>query len=173
MKYLENENIILNKPEPEDLEFLFKLENDTDFWHLSDTKAPFTKWHIKQHIENSSYDIFTNKELRLIIRLKESWQAIGIIDLFEFDPNNLRAGLGILILPEYQNKGLASQSLELVKKYAFEVLNLNQVYCHIDKDNSVSIKLFVNAGFIKCGTLSRWKRRGDDFVDVNIYQTFK
>jgi diamine N-acetyltransferase len=172
MKYLENDNLSLQKPEPEDLEFLFTLENNTEFWHLSDTKTPFTRWHIKQHIENSSYDIYTNKELRLIIRLKENKLAIGVIDLFDFDPNNLRAGIGIVILPEFQKKGIASQSLELVIKYGFEVLNLNQFYCQVDEDNNASVRLFENVGFSKCGTLRKWKRRDYDFIDVSIYQLY-
>jgi diamine N-acetyltransferase len=43
---LQGENIALRALEPEDLEFLFSVENDTAGWELSNTQAPFSK-HIK------------------------------------------------------------------------------------------------------------------------------
>lgn len=173
MQYLQNESLILRKPEPEDLNFLYSIENNTKFWHLSETKAPFTKWHIRQHIESSNYDIYTNKELRLIIENKKKHVQLGVIDLFDLDPHNLRAGIGIIITEEYQNQGIASKSLGLVINYAFNFLMLNQLFCHIDLNNKKSIKLFEKNKFTKTGILKEWKRMEVSFTDVAIYQLLK
>lgn len=170
---LENDFIILRKPEPEDLDFLFNLENNTDYWFLSDTKSPFSKWQIKQHIEHSVYDIFTNKELRLIIELKENRQPVGIVDLFEFDPIHDRAGIGILIKKEFQRAGIATQAIELTLKYSFKILNLNLLWCNIDNNNIESIKLFEKFNFKKCGELKEWKKKGKSYSDVFIFQLLK
>ncbi|MDD3739767.1 MAG: GNAT family protein [Bacteroidales bacterium] len=169
-KILENDNIILRKPEPEDLEFLFSLENNPDYWFISDTRTPFSKWQIKQHIENSVYDIFTNKELRLIIEQKSDKKQIGIIDLFEFDPVHSRAGVGILINKEFQNKTYALQTLSIIINYSFRILKLNQIWCNIDQENYVSIKLFTKMGFNNCGHLKEWKNKAKTFSDVLIFQ---
>lgn len=170
---LENNNIILRKPEPEDLEFLFSLENNIDYWFISDSRTPFSKWQIKQHIENSVYDIFTNKELRLIIEQKSDKKQIGIIDLFEFDPIHERAGVGIVINKDFQNKTYASQALSLIIVYSFTILNLNQIWCNIDANNNVSIKLFTNNGFINCGCLKEWKKKDESYSDVLSFQLLK
>ncbi|HOZ29830.1 MAG TPA: GNAT family protein [Bacteroidales bacterium] len=169
-KILENNTILLRKPEPEDLEFLYSLENNPDFWFVSDTHTPFSRWQIKQHIENSVYDIFTNKELRLIIEQKSDNSKVGIIDLFEFDPKHNRAGVGILIKKDFQNKGLAAQALLLIIDYSFKILLLNQLWCFIDVTNEISIKLFSNMGFAKCGHLKAWKRTDKSYSDTFIYQ---
>lgn len=167
---LENENIILRKPEPEDIEFLFSLENNYNYWFVSDTKTPFSKWQIKLHIEHSIYDIYTNKELRLIIQEKNSGIPVGVTDLFEFDPIHERAGIGIVINEKFQKSGYATQALEILINYSFNILNLNQLWCNIDADNYVSIKLFSKSGFVKCGELKSWKKNGKNFSDVNMYQ---
>lgn len=168
--FLENENIFLRQPEPEDLDFLYKIENHTEFWHVSETKAPLSKWHIRQHIENSKYDIFTNKELRLIIEDKKSKEKVGIVDIFEFDPHNSRAGIGIIIDKANQKKGYASQTIKLITDYAFNFLFLNQLFCNIDKNNEDSVNLFLNSGFEKSGTLRKWKKHKGGFSDVVILQ---
>ncbi|PLX05760.1 MAG: GNAT family N-acetyltransferase [Marinilabiliales bacterium] len=172
-KILESESIKLRKPEPEDLEFLYTLENNPDYWFVSDSKSPYSKWQLKLHIENSIYDIYANKEIRLIIEEKETNKSIGIIDLFEFEPFHSRIGLGILILEEFRNKGIADKSIKLATDYCFKVLEINQIWCNIDSENLVSIKLFENAGFKKSGVLSQWKLQNGEFQDVLFYQILK
>lgn len=170
--FLENADIKLRQPEPEDLDFLYKLENNTEFWFVSEIKAPLSKWHIRQHIENSKYDIFASKELRLIIENKSSKDYIGIVDIFDFDPHNSRAGIGIIISDYHQNKGYASMALKLIIDYAFNFLFLNQVFCHIDIDNEKSINLFKKVGFTQSGELKQWKKKKNGFEDVIILQRF-
>ncbi len=169
---LSNDNILLRKPEPEDLDFLYSLENDTNIWWVSDTRSPFSRWQIKQHIENSVYDIYTNKELRLIITDKKTGKALGVVDLFEFDPGHKRAGIGIVVLPEYRNQKIAEQSLLIIIDYCFNLINLNQIWCYIDSKNQISIKLFEKFGFVKNGELKEWKNCGNNFEDVFFYQLF-
>jgi len=169
-KILENDQILLRKPEPEDLEFLFSLENNPDFWFFSDTRTPFSKWQIKQHIENTVYDIFTNKELRLIIEQKANKNPVGIIDLFEFDPIHHRAGVGILINKNSQNNHIASQALSLIIDYCFRILDLHQIWCNIDAENQISINLFVSKGFKQCGNLTDWKKNKTTYSDVRVFQ---
>ncbi len=172
-KLLSSDIIRLRKPEPEDLEFLYNIENNPEFWFISDSKSPYSKWQLKQHIENSVYDIYTNKELRLIIEVTNTNNSIGIIDLFEFDPLHKRIGLGILLDSKYREKGYASKSIKMVIDYCFIVLEINQIWCNIDADNIKSIKLFKNLGFKQNGVLQNWKILNGKFKDVLFLQKFK
>lgn len=170
-KFLENEKLVLRKPDPEDLGFLYSIENDSEFWFVSDTRTPFSRWQIKQNIENSIYDIYTSKELRLIIESKQDNKSLGIVDLFEYDPFNLRAGLGIVICSEYQCNNIAAEALRLVIDYSFSILGLKQLWCNIDEANIASINLFEKKlGFERSGILKAWKKSGKIFTDVYAYQ---
>ena len=125
MDLLQNKDIELRALEPEDLETLFKWENNPAVWHVSNTLAPISKYILKKYLENASKDIYEMKQLRLLIQLKESRKPVGAIDLFDFDPFHNRAGVGVLIAEtEERKKGYALQSLETLIKYCFEVLKL-------------------------------------------------
>jgi diamine N-acetyltransferase len=54
---LENDNIFLRAVEPEDAEIIYKWENNTQNWQVSNTLAPFSMHTIKQYALNSSHDI--------------------------------------------------------------------------------------------------------------------
>jgi diamine N-acetyltransferase len=52
---------------------------------------------VKQYLENAHQDIYEAKQLRLAICQDQDFPALGLIDLFDFDPKNNRAGVGIVI----------------------------------------------------------------------------
>ena len=53
MIILHGEKVRLRALEPEDLDFLYTTENDTNFWKVSNTQVPFSRFLLKQYIENS------------------------------------------------------------------------------------------------------------------------
>ena len=67
MLKLQGENIFLRALEPEDLDFLYELENNGDVWEISGTTAPYSKFILRQYLENAHKDIFEAKQLRLCI----------------------------------------------------------------------------------------------------------
>lgn len=170
---LSGKHIFLRKMEPEDLEFLYSVENNSNFWYCSETKSPYSRWELKQYIENYSYDIFTTKELRLMICCSESRKAVGIVDLFEYHPLHNRCGVGIIVSPEFSNQGIATEAISLIKEYVFGTLLAKQVWCMIDAENTISIALFEKSGFVRSGELKQWKRSSDGYKDVLIFQYVK
>ena len=36
--------------EPEDLDFLFEVENNTNFWEVSSTQVPFSRYMLKKYL---------------------------------------------------------------------------------------------------------------------------
>lgn len=169
---LKGKNIVLRALEPEDLEFLYSCENNTDVWSVSNTLAPYSKYILKQYIENSHHDIYTNRQLRLIIALSENTDiSVGAIDLFDFDPFHKRAGIGVLINKVNDRaKGYASEALALLVRYCFKHLHLHQLYCNISASNSKSISLFENAEFVKCGVKKQWIKTEGGWEDELLFQ---
>tara|TARA_R110001583_G_scaffold142285_4_gene294549 strand:- start:393 stop:923 length:531 start_codon:yes stop_codon:yes gene_type:complete len=164
------QKINLRALEPEDLQFLFDTENDESFWELSNTQTPFSKFLLKQYLENAHLDIFEAKQLRLIIEENTNNQPIGMIDLFDFNPQHKRAGVGILIQNEYQQKGFASEALSLFIQYCFTHLNLHQLYANITSDNTKSSALFNKHQFKKVGVKKDWIFTNNTFKDEILYQ---
>ena len=173
MKTLKGNIINLRALEPEDLEFLYQIENNETFWEVSHTQAPFSKFLLKQYLENAHLDIFEAKQLRLLIENSNTKEQIGMIDLFDFNPQHKRAGIGILIHPDFQQNGFASEALSLLIKYSFSHLNLHQLYANITSDNSKSISLFTKHNFNKVGVKKDWVLSDGNFKDEILYQLIK
>lgn len=90
---LESDIVRLRALEPEDVDILYKWENDTNVWKVSNTVAPFSRHILRQFIDSQKYDIFETRQLRLIIEEKEGSRAVGCIDLFDID--RITAGPGL------------------------------------------------------------------------------
>ena len=170
MVNLRGEHIYLRALEPEDLDFVYHIENDTSLWELSDTQTPYSRFLIKQYLENAQQDIFEAKQLRLAICDSQD-NTIGLIDVFEFDIKNKRAGIGILIQDkENRNQGYGKEALELLVDYCFQTLHLHQVYANISENNSASLKLFKNNGFEIIGLKKDWSFDGEIYTNEYILQ---
>ncbi|MDY8138292.1 GNAT family N-acetyltransferase [Aquimarina sp. 2201CG5-10] len=170
MVTLKGEHIYLRALEPEDLDFIYIVENDEEIWEMSSTQTPYSRFLIKQYLENAHKDIYEVKQLRLVICSNDD-AALGLIDLFDFNPTHNRAGVGILIAEkEDRGKGYGAEALELLVKYGSTHLNLHQVYANISEDNFTSIKLFEKKGFRKIGVKKDWNRVNNTYKDEILYQ---
>jgi diamine N-acetyltransferase len=155
MQTLEGINLKIRAMEPSDIDLLYEWENDPETWQYSNTQTPFSRFHLEQYIINSHSDIYTDKQLRLMI-IDENKNTVGCVDLFEFDPKNLRAGIGILIAKPFRKKGYASETLDIVIQYCNDILGLHQIFCNITQENQSSLKLFQSKGFEIIGLKKDW-----------------
>jgi diamine N-acetyltransferase len=174
MKYelLKGEKVTLREMRANDLNLIHDWENRPELKYLGDEHEPLSKEQIADFIERSSGDIYTDGQLRLMIEFNSN--AIGCIDLFEFDRFNQRAGVGILIAEDENRKsGYAKEALNLLTNYCFEVLNLRQLYCHIPVDNEASLRLFSTCGFEETGRCRDWVKKGNAFIDAVFMQRLR
>ena len=168
---LKGQLVYLRALEPEDLDLVFKIENDEYLWELTTTLTPFSKFLLKHYIKNSHKDIYEAKQLRLVICKAIDDEALGMIDLFDFDPRNQRAGLGILIFSTSdRGKGYGAEALDLITRYSFKHLNVHQLYANILEENKPSIKLFEKQGFEAVGLKKDWTRIAGTFKNEYLYQ---
>ena len=166
---LKGENIQLRALEPSDLETLYHWENDINIWKVSQTITPFSKHVLSKYLENAHQDIFTAKQLRLII--EKNSRSIGTIDLFDFDPTHQRAAVGIWIADQGERqKGYAREALKILIDYAFKQLQLKQIYCNISSINKASINLFSGLDFILVGVKKDWNKTQEGWEDELLFQ---
>lgn len=166
--------IQLRAPELSDLDHIIAWENNQELWHLSNTLLPFSSFAIEQYILNEQADIYAKKQARFIISLVNNKgieiECVGAIDLFDFDPKNRRAGVGILIDKKFRQKGYANLALEKLIDYSFDVLNLHQLYCSILSSNAESLHLFEKHLFSVVGIKKEWVLLNNKWQDEYLLQ---
>ena len=173
---LKGKRLHLRAVEPGDIDVLYQWENDPSIWKVSNTLTPYSRFQIEEYVMNVQNDIYATKQLRLIIegQLGDIMdKAVGAIDLFDFDAFHMRAGIGILVRDEYRKNGYASEALEILIRYAFEVLNLKQLYSNITPVNTASLSLFEKFGFERCGIKKDWIRTGNGFMEEWMFQKIR
>ncbi len=171
-EYFKHNEIYLRPIEPEDLDALFRWENDTRLWDIGSTVSPYSSYTLKRYIEEAHADIYTTRQLRMIVVENETNQPVGTIDLYEFDPLNHRAGIGVLIDENYRNKGYGAQAIDAIESYAFNHLSVHQLYAHIPETNEASLALFQGALYEQTGVLKEWIHINRKYVDVVVMQKF-
>ena len=155
--------------EPEDVEMLYIWENDVEVWRVSGTMAPLSYERLQRFVEEQSYDLYATRQMRLVVEAEG--RAVGSVDIFDFEPQHLRCGLGVLIYAhDDRRKGYARAAIEATISYARNTLGLRQVWVQIAQDNAASIALFESLGFERCAHRRDWLRRGTQYTDVYDYQ---
>ena len=97
---------------------------------------------------------------------------MGILDLMAFEPEHLRAEVGIVVLPSYQRQGLAATAIRLLADYCRTKLHLHQLYAWVALDNEPSLKLFRSLGFSSSTVIKEWLFNGREYKDVVLMQFF-
>ncbi|MBT8288263.1 MAG: GNAT family N-acetyltransferase [Flavobacteriaceae bacterium] len=170
MVTLKGERIYLRALEPEDLDFVYAIENDEIIWEISNTQTPYSRFVLKEYLKNAYKDIHDVKQLRLVIATNKN-EPVGLIDLFDFDSKNRRAGIGIVIKDEKnRGKGWGKEALQLLIAYSFNHLNLHQLYCNVGSDNKTSLKLFSSLKFETIGLKKDWNFSLGAFKDEYLMQ---
>ena len=161
----------LRAMEPEDLELLYTIENDRRLWNVGNTNVPYSRYVLHDYIATSSGDIYTDREVRLIIE-NGVGETVGMADITNFDAKNRHAEVGIVIARGHRQKGYALKALEQVVDYAARVIHLRQLYAIINADNEASLLLFRKAGFNDAAKLNDWLYDGTHYHAAVVMQIF-
>lgn len=167
---LSNDTVTLRPLEPTDLDTLYKWENDTNLWVVSDTVAPYSREALWNYLQQYTGDIYAQRQLRLMVTLSDNGIPVGTVDFLNFDPLNNRAELGLFIASEFRGRGLGREALELLTAYTRDHIGLRQLYVFIALDNEVCLNLFEDFGYRRGGTLKSWVKRGTTYHDVVLLQ---
>ena len=149
----------LRKLEPADLPFLYQWENDARAWADSDTHNPLSQQDLRNYIDSSTGDIYRDGQLRLII--DDDGETLGCIDLFDFDPRNRKAAIGLYVADQARGKGVGQKAVQLLEEYAFHHLNLRLLYAIIATNNMPCTAIYRNMHYIPAANLPHWTLESD------------
>ncbi|MBO4985330.1 MAG: GNAT family N-acetyltransferase [Bacteroides sp.] len=171
--FLANERILLRAPELCDLDVMYEMENDPELWDITNFTVPYSRFSLQNYIEHSSYDMFSDRQLRLMIVLRSNGEVLGTIDISDFHPRHARGEVGVSLRKEYRKQGFAREALQLLCDYAFHFLHMKQLTAHTAADNHSALKLFRTCGFRRCGVLKSWWMMADGYHDVVVLQCIR
>lgn len=166
---LNSNKLRLRAVEPEDLDLMYLVENDTELWPQGQTSVPFSHFALKQYIAESRNDFFHDRQLRLVIETTDGISC-GFVDMQHYDPQHHRAEVGIVVVPERQRQGIASEALRLLAEYASKHLGIHQLYALVPESNKASTALFRRCGYKETATLQDWLRSPNGWQSVIVFQ---
>lgn len=165
-----DEKIRLRALEPEDLDWLYTIENDSNLWEWGCSNVPYSRFSLKNYIAETCNDIYKDGQLRLAVVSQKDNRVLGCVDLTDFSVRHSRAEVGILIFPEYRLHGYATRALNMLTTYACDFLHIHQLYAVVSKKNIPARQLFRTAGFCHTATLFDWLRDKDNvYVSARLY----
>ena len=157
--------------EPEDLELLYTIENDSDTWDICSARVNYSRYAIKQYLAQQPQEITTAGEVRLVITDSDTGEAVGLIDLTNYSATNRSAEIGITLLKEHRGKGYGRAAIKAMEQYAKEAANLRMIYAHTLADrNSVAKNLFLHSNYIPVAVLPEWHFCHGEYVDLTVFK---
>lgn len=161
----------LRAMEPEDLDALYRIENDRDVWDVGENNVPYSRYILHDYIANASADIYADKQVRMVVE-NEKGQLVGVADVVNFCPSHARAEVSIVICREHRKKGYARTAIRQIMEYALRTLHLHQLYAVVREDNMPSLNLFSSLGFKSKMVLDDWLFDGKDYHNAVVMQFF-
>lgn len=164
-----NPQIRLRAIEPEDLDLLYRIENDMKLWNVGTSNVPYSRYTLHDYVANASDDIYTDRQVRMMVE-NQGGEIVGIVDIVNFDPGNCRAEVGLIILDAFRRQGYGSSVLTSIADYALHILHLHQLFAFVDIRNEASLGLFHKQGYLLSATISDWLYDGREYHDAVLMQ---
>lgn len=151
--------------EPEDLDLMYILENDSRMEVCTATTVPLSRYALRQYILESKGDLYGDLQVRMAILDPQTSSACGFLDITDFAPKHRRAQVGIALMQDVTGRGLATNALKEAAGYA-RCQGLAQLYAIVATNNAPARALFGRAGYTEANILSDWLWVDGHYVDA-------
>lgn len=135
------------------------------------------RFPVTQKMEELWYESALNDQsgTRVIFAIEELENniLIGFIHLSQIDWISRRSDFGIVIgEKDFWGKGMATDSMKIIFKYAFECLNLRKICLEVVAFNNNAIRLYQKFGFEKEGRLKEHVYLENNYYDIVLMGLF-
>ena len=174
--YLESDEIILKKVEPEDVNELFQILSNENIFKY---RVPGKPWKTIDAVQNviGHYERDFNKRKTIYLGIyykKANNKLVGIAEIFDFDDKIDRVEIGYTVCENYWGNGIATKSVKMLLKFLFNIINVNSIQAMPMPINVKSKNVLERCGFMREGTLRQVKYwTGIGIVDLEMYSILK
>ncbi|OXA75549.1 ribosomal-protein-alanine N-acetyltransferase [Flavobacterium aquidurense] len=166
---IETERLVLRRITSEDVNEIFELRSNPETMKYIPRPLVKTNEDALEHIAMIEDKIITNVGINWGISLRDNPKLLGIIGYYRMQPENYRAEIGYMLLPEFHGKGIIPESVNRLIRFGFDDLKLHSIEAVIDPDNLASEKVLQKCGFIKEAHFKESDFYEGRFLDKVIY----
>ena len=166
---LETERLFLRRVTDTDVNEILELRSNPETMKYIPRPLLKTAEDALEHIANIDSKIENLEGINWAITLKSDPKLIGIIGHYRIRPENYRAEVGYMLLPQFHGKGIIPEAIKEVVKYGFEEMKLHSIEAIIDPENLASEKVLQKNGFMKEAHLKENEFYEGQFLDTVIY----
>ncbi|WP_269236354.1 GNAT family N-acetyltransferase [Flavobacterium flavigenum] len=166
---IETERLILRRITDDDVNEVFELRSNPETMKYIPRPLVKTTEDALGHIAMIEEKIVKNEGVNWGITLKGSPEIIGIIGFYRLQPENYRAEIGYMLLPEFHGKGIITEALKRLISYGFDDIKLHSIEAVIDPENFASEKVLQKCNFVKEAHLKEAEFYDGKFLDKVIY----
>ena len=159
-----------------DVQALHAWENASEDWWMGASILPVSVEAMTQ-FATGNHDLYRDRQWRWMLDSREApgapWQTVGAVDLYDFEPRQLRAGVAVHIDADARRSGHARAGLSILQDHASSHLGLKQLYAEVPVNHEASLGLFQKAGYRTTGHREQWIRTPQGgWSDVVTLQLF-
>lgn len=166
---IETERLILRRITNDDVNEIFELRSNPETMKYIPRPLVKTTEDALEHVTMIEEKIVSNVGINWGITLKGSSKILGIIGYYRMQPENYRAEIGYMLLPDFHGKGIISEAVKRLIMYGFHDLKLHSIEAVIDPENAASEKVLQKCGFVKEAHLKESEFYEGRFLDKVIY----
>ena len=163
---IKGKRVTLRAMEREDCEMIREMFNDPEIenlvvgWAFPVSKYAQEKWFEAHYNDNTNF--------RFVIETEEEG-AVGIATLTGIDWKNRRATHGIKLKNiKYRSKGIGTDAVMAIMRYAFDELQLNRLDGSWFADNLPSKRMYMKCGWAEEGVRRSYIYKGGKYRDLVI-----
>ena len=166
---IETERLVLRRVANDDVNEVFELRSNPETMKYIPRPLVKNQEDALNHIAMIEEKIIDNAGINWGISFKDNPKLLGIIGFYRMQPENYRAEIGYILLPEFHGKGIVPEAVNRLIKYGFDDLKLHSIEAVIDPENYASEKVLQKCGFVKEAHLRESEFYDGKFLDNVIY----
>ena len=140
-----------------DLDYVLKIERACE-------NAPFIR---QRSIQQHKSAISDNNMAHLIIENSSNKKPIGYIILIGLENPDQSIEFKRIVIKD-KNNGFGRESVQLIKRIAFEDLDAHRLWLEVMEHNERAIRLYQSEGFIPEGLHRESSKQGENFISLKV-----
>lgn len=162
---LVSEGVELRRHERSNYALYARWYGDEEIWHLTSwMPGPLRRAAVERIFEDREVSSFDDS---FAIHESGVQEPVGVISLMNISEANASADLSVIVGDaKHRDRGLGTEAIRVILRYAFEDSGLNRVGLSVFEFNGAAISAYEKLGFEREGRLRQAVRRESGFHDA-------
>ena len=148
---------------------VFAMRGSPEVMRYADRDPASSLTEVKEWITNMDRVQQKNETIMWGITLHGADTLIGTIGYWHLQPQHHRAEIAYMLMPACQGKGLMTEAITEVTRYAFEKIKLHSIEANVNPANQASIAVLEKTGFVREGYFKQNFYYNGNFLDSAVY----